>query len=94
MDAARARDDPVTGHPLLGHAEVVGLVDDELVELDERAGVEQQLQPLSGCLLSGLVLAADPLLATGQLGLGVASHKLGETFFEGHSQVIWPFGGL
>ena len=54
------------------HPEVVALVDDELVHLQERAGIEQELQTLARRFLSRLVLAADPLLAAAELGLRVS----------------------
>ena len=41
---------------------------DELVELFERAGIEQEIDPLAGGQLAGLVLAAHPLLAAALLG--------------------------
>ena len=56
----------------------------KLVDLDEGAGIEQQLEPLARRLLAGLVLAANPLLAAAELGLGVASTQLLETIRSGH----------
>ena len=73
MDAAGARDDPVARHPLVGHAEVVRLMHDELVDLVEGAGIEEQLDPLARGLLARLVLAANTLLTAGHLGGGVAT---------------------
>ena len=46
-------------------AEPVGAVTGEHVELDERTGVEQQLEPLAGGELAPLVLALDRLRAAG-----------------------------
>src|SRR5438093_1228348 len=84
VDAARAGDDPVARDALLGHAEVVGLVDDEAVELEEGAGIEQELEPLAGGLLAGLVLAPDALLAPAELGGAVAAPQLLETLVRRH----------
>ncbi len=84
MDPPGAGDDAVAGDPLLGHAEVVGLVDDEAVELQEGGGIEQELQPLARRLLAGLVLAADPLLAPAELGVAVAAPQLLEALVGGH----------
>jgi hypothetical protein len=76
VDPARAGDDTVAGCALVRHVEVVALMDNELVELQERSGVEQDVEPLAGGLLAGLVLATDPLLAAGQLGLRVTAMEL------------------
>jgi hypothetical protein len=43
-------------------------VRDELVDLLERPGIEEQVDPLAGGELAGLVLAAEPILAAAQLG--------------------------
>jgi hypothetical protein len=84
MDPAGARDDAVAGDPLAGHVEVVALVDHELVDLDERAGVEQELEPLARGLLAGLVLAANALGAAGELGRRVAPTQLLEAVMTRH----------
>ena len=84
VDAAGAGDDPVARDPLLRHPEVVALVDHEPVDLDERAGIEQQLEPLARGLLPRLVLAAHALLAAAQLRLGVPSAQLLEGFVGAH----------
>src|SRR5438093_7236462 len=78
VDAARARDDAVAGKLLLGHVEVVALMDHELVDLDEGPGVEQKLEPLAGRFLPGLVLAADAFLTAGLHGGGVTPSKRSE----------------
>ena len=69
-DADRpAEDRPVAGHdgvaprPLLAHAELALAVAHEPVQLDERAPVEQELDPLTGEELASLVLSRDGLLA-------------------------------
>src|SRR5207244_3887629 len=76
VDATRARDDAVAESPLPGHVEVVALVDDELVDLHERPGVQQEREPLARGLLAGLVLAADALVTAGGVGLHVTSLRL------------------
>jgi hypothetical protein len=43
-------------------------VGDELVELFERSGIEQQIHPLAGRELSRRMLALDPVGAAAQLG--------------------------
>ena len=79
VDPPRAGDDAVAGDLLVLHAEVVALVHHEAVDLEERARVQQQLQPLAGGLLAGLVLAPDPLLATTEFGQSVTPVQLLET---------------
>src|SRR5205823_14246508 len=61
---------------LLLHPEIVAAVHLELVELDEAAGVEEELDPLAGGELAFLVLLLDPLLAAAQLRLQVERGEL------------------
>ena len=56
------------------------------VELDEGAGIEQELEALARRLLARLVLPADPLLAAAELRLGVAAAQL----FESVVGATWP----
>ena len=84
MHAAGAGHHAVAGDALLGHVEVVALVDHELVDLEERTRVEEELEPLAGGLLPGLVLAPTALLAATELGLSVAPTQLVEPVFERH----------
>ena len=84
MDAPRARDHAVAEDLLLGHPEVVALVNDELVELGEAALVEQQLDPLPRRLLAGRVLSLDPLRPTAELRGLVASAELLEAIAQVH----------
>ena len=63
---------PSPGNALRLHAEIVAAVDDERVELLERARVEQGLDPLPRGELAGGVLLGDPLVATALPGVGVA----------------------
>src|SRR5262249_20841837 len=71
LDRAVAGDDAVAEDLLRRHPEVVRPVRLELVELDEAAGVEQQLDPLPRGELSVLVLLVDPLLPAAQRALRV-----------------------
>src|SRR5262249_48958870 len=84
VDASRAGDDPITRDLLLVHAEVVALMDHELVDLNERAGVEEQIEPLPRRLLPCLMLAPDPIFAAAQLGLRVTARELVEPLVQGH----------
>src|SRR5204863_5672923 len=83
VDASGASHDAVAWNPLLGHPEVVRLVHDELVELDERPGIEEELETLARGLLARLVLTADALVSATQLGLGVTTVQLFEALLEG-----------
>ena len=47
VDPPVARDDAVSGNTLPVHPEVVAAVDDEGVELFERARIEERLDPLA-----------------------------------------------
>ncbi len=67
LDAPEARDDAVAGDHLVLHPEVAAAVRDQLVELLEGAGVEQQFHPLAGRQLALLVLAPHPRLAAPEL---------------------------
>jgi hypothetical protein len=84
VDAPRAGDDAVAGRALAGHVEVRALVDDELVDLGEGSGVEQDVQTLARGLLAGLVLPPNSLLTAGQLGFCVAAMELVETILMRH----------
>ena len=66
VDDAVAGDDAVAEDLLLLHAEVGAAVGDELVELDEAAGVEQGGDALARGQLAGLVLLVDARLAAGR----------------------------
>ena len=68
VDEPVAGDDAVARDDLVGHPEVEAAVRDELVELLERARIEQQIDPLARRQLAGLVLAAQALFAAAQLG--------------------------
>ena len=68
---AVAGDDGIAPRPLLAHPELALAMAHEAVELDERAAVEQQLDPLAREELAPLVLSRDGLLGARVLG-GVA----------------------
>ena len=68
VDEAVAGDDAVTGNDLVRHAEIAAAVGDELVDLLERAGIEQQIDPLAGGQLAGGVLALEAIGAAAELG--------------------------
>ena len=76
LHAPDAGDHAVAGDHLLLHAEVAAAVGDELVELLERAGVEEQFHPLAGGQLARLVLLAQARLAAAQLGELLEVRKL------------------
>src|SRR6185503_15298077 len=76
VDASMAGDDTVAGHALRLHAEVVRPVDDESVQLLERAGIEQRVDALAGRQLPGGVLLGDALFAAAEAALGVAPPQL------------------
>jgi hypothetical protein len=61
-------DDAVARDDLLIHPEVAAAVRDELVDLLERAGIEQQVDPLARGQLAGLVLLAQAGLAAAEFG--------------------------
>jgi hypothetical protein len=61
-------DDAVAGDQLLIHAEVAAAMRHQLVDLFERARVEQQLDPLASGQLAGVVLFLLPRFAAAELG--------------------------
>ena len=68
VDGAPAGDDAVAGDVRLLHAEIVGAVLDEHVELLERVAVHEQLDPLARRELAALVLGLDARLAAAGAG--------------------------
>ena len=68
VDAAVAGDDAVARDDLLLHPEIGAAMRDELVDLLERAGIEQPLDALARGELALLVLLAQPFLAAAELG--------------------------
>ena len=76
-----AGDDAVARDDLVLHPEVAAAVRDELVDFLERAGIEQQLDPLAGGQLAGRVLALDARLAAAELR---AALQIGEGVFGIH----------
>ncbi len=71
LHQAVAGDHAVAQVALRLHPEVGAAVGLELVQLHERARVEEQVDPLARGQLAGLVLPGDPLLAAALLGLCV-----------------------
>ena len=71
VDEPVAGDDAVAEDLLLLHAEVGAAVRDEAVELDEAAGVEQEVDALARGQLAGLVLLLDAGLAAAEERLRV-----------------------
>ena len=78
VDRARARDDGVAVGALGLHAERVRAVSHELVELDERTGVEQLGDALAGRHLALGVLLLDRRLAGRGHGFVIALLEVGE----------------
>ena len=66
VDPAVARHDAVARDELVLHAEIAAAVRHQLVELLERARVEQGLHALARRQLAGVVLALQPLLAAAE----------------------------
>ena len=81
-------DDPVARNPLVGHAEITAAVDDQLVELLERAGVEQLLHPFASGELPRFVLPAETLLPATQLGAAI---EIGECVVGVQAFTAWAF---
>ena len=70
-------DKPVTVHYLLVHAEVAATVPDQLVQLFERAFIQQQIDPLASRQLAFLMLPLHALLAAAQISIGVPAAHFG-----------------
>ena len=68
VDAAVAGDDAVAGNDLRAHPEIGAAVRDQLVDLFERAGIEEPFHALARRELALLVLLAQPLFAAAELG--------------------------
>ena len=76
VDRAVAGDDAVAGDALLVHPEVVAAVGPQLVDLDEGAAVEQQLDALARHQQAALVALGDLVGAAADLGFTVAAVQL------------------
>ena len=83
VDRAPAGDDAVAGDLGLLHAEVVGAVLDEHVELLERALVEQQFDALARGQFAALVLGLDARLAAAETGVLPPLLEFVENVFHG-----------
>ena len=84
VDAAVPGDDAVAVELLRLEPEVGGAVHDEAVELDERAFVEQQVEPLARGELALFVLRLEARLAAALLRLGAPPLEQLELFSHGH----------
>ena len=84
VDARGARDDAVAQHLLVGHAEVGGLMDDEPVQLLERALVDEPGDALPRRPLAGSMLPGDALGPAPELRRSAEARQLGETLVEVH----------
>ncbi len=90
LDAAGARDDPVAGHDLLLHPEVEAAVGDELVDLVEGAGVEQEIDPLARRELPDVVLPFQAIVAAAAFGAALEVGEMRERIHDlgGHAHGI------
>ena len=68
VDQPVTRDDAVARHDLVLHPEIDAAMRDQLVDLLEGAGIEQQLDPLARRQLARIVMALETLGAAAQLG--------------------------
>ena len=84
VDSAVAGHDAIAGNFFLGHVEVGDSMRLELVELDERAAVEQKLDPLARGHAPLCALLLDAILAAGGLGLARELLNSFEIFFKTH----------
>ena len=71
FDAAVAGDEAVARRPLRFHAEIVGMMADEFVELFKGAFIKQQVDAFAGAELALLVLASAALRSAPRFGFGV-----------------------
>ena len=106
VDLAVAGDDGVAEEVLLVHAELGRAVDHQLVELLERARVEEDVDALAGGQLAALVLRFDALQAAAEASLILHLEESFEPFFVRHRAdrskgrflaagyvcTIWPHG--
>jgi hypothetical protein len=83
-DRPRAADHAVARDQRLLHAEVAAAVNDEGIELEEGAGVEQQRDPLVRRQLALGVLALDAGGASALQPALAQGLEVGDAFFEGH----------
>ena len=84
FDAAVAGNESVTVKLLLGHAEIVAAVRDQLVGLFEGAVIEQELDALPRRHFAFLVLAFAALFASALVGEPVTFLQFCKLFFEIH----------
>jgi hypothetical protein len=77
-DAAEAGDESVARRPLRFHAEIVGLMPNEFVELFEAAFIEQQVHAFAGAELALFVLALAAFGAAARFSFSVELAELFE----------------
>ena len=70
FDPPVARHDPVAQIPLVAEPEIGAAVRHEPIELHERPGIEQHVEPLAGGHLAFVVLRLDTVGSAAELGLG------------------------
>src|SRR3989304_789911 len=75
----------VAGNLLVSHAEGRAAVGLELVQLDEAAGIQQEVHALAGGELAGLMLPFDAFLAAAELGFPVAPFQFIEYVLHTHA---------
>src|SRR5208337_3437321 len=84
VDRAVASHDAVARDFFLRHVEVGDSMRLELVDLDERATVEEKLDPLARGHAALCALLLDPVRAAGRLRFAGESFELFEIFFKAH----------
>src|SRR5262249_12615977 len=89
VDASPSGDDAVSQNSLLGEPEVGRAMRDEPVQLHERPGVEQHIQPLTGRHLAFLVLRGDTIGAAALLGGGPLLLQMLQLIARGHESRIY-----
>jgi hypothetical protein len=62
-----AGNDPIARNELAGHAEIEAAVRDELVDLFEGAGIEQEVDALARRQLAGFALATKTFFSAAEL---------------------------
>ncbi len=72
-------DHAIAERSVLGHAEVGGAVGDESIQLDERTGVEEEVEAFARSELPLLVLLRDPRGAATLFGQGLAVSQVLES---------------
>ena len=79
LNVARAGDEPIAIHHLLGHSEIGGAMADQFVHLFEAAFIEQQIDALTRRELAFRVLPLHALGAAARFGIGMTAPNLGQS---------------